>query len=69
MTGSDIITAVFGAANKYTEDGRKARASMFAAMRKLMENEGDMFIANDYAELEKLAREHLDVFTRPETTA
>jgi hypothetical protein len=66
MTGSDIITAVFGAANKYTEDGRKARASMFAAMRKLMETEGQMFVCRDYDELEKMAREHLDIFTRAE---
>lgn len=69
MTGSDIITAVFGAANKYTTEGQKARASMFAAMRKLMETEGQMFVCKDYDELEHMAREHLDyleIRTRPD---
>lgn len=61
MTGSDIITAVFGAANKYTNEGQKARASMFAAMRKLMETEGQMFVCKDYDELEKMALDHTDL--------
>lgn len=61
MTPSDIIRGVFNAASKYSEQGNKDRAEMFSTMRKLLETEGQMWVARDYDELEKYALENLEL--------